>query len=118
MRSQLTKESVYNQDMPEPSIEEKTRLYTEWKNTGWGQTRFCRKHNIPLDTFIKWSWEVRAVASSSFCEVQPISQSLVTDSSMMVELSFPNKVTARIEANEQQFVLLLREVLHASSVIR
>lgn len=120
--TQLTRGSPSKEEMPEPSLEEKTRLYREWKSTGWSQTRFCRKHNISLDTFIEWSWQVKNQPASHFCEVQPIPARPIVGEviieAMTVELSFPNKVTARIQANEHQFVVLLREVLNAASVIR
>lgn len=120
--TELTQGSLNKEALPEPNLEEKTRLYAEWKGTGWSQTRFCKKYNIPLNTFIKWSWQVRAQPESHFCEVKPIiSQPMIREvvvEAMTVDLAFPNKVTARIQANEHQFVVLLREVLNAASVIR
>ena len=120
--TQLTRGSPSIEGKPEPSLEEKTRLYQEWKSTGWSQTRFCRKHSIPLNIFIEWSWQVKKQPTSHFCEVQPISSRPIASEAiietMTVELAFPNKVTARIQANEHQFVVLLREVLNAASIIR
>lgn len=120
--TQLKRGSPSKEAIPGPSLEEKTRLYWEWKSSGWSQTRFCRKHNISLDTFIEWSLQVKNQPVSHFCEIQPIPVLPIAGEAvieaMTVELAFPNKVTARIQANEHQFVVLLREVLNAASVIR
>lgn len=53
--------------------------------------------------------------STGFCEIELMQPVQPANIMMTVELSFPNKVKARIEANEQQFALLLREMLHATS---
>jgi hypothetical protein len=123
VNTQLAARSLSKEEEALPSLEEKTRLYLEWKSTGWSQTRFCRKHKIPLDIFIEWSRQVKTQQESHFCEVQPIpahhpEPSEVTIEGMTIELAFPNKITARIQANEHQFVVLLREVLNAASIVR
>lgn len=98
------------------STEERADLYKQWKQVGWSQGRFCKKHGLPLDIFNDWCKQMEVKQPSDFCEVSwtPPLQSEV----MTVELTFSNQVTARIQANEQQFGFLLREMLHATSIIR
>jgi len=98
------------------SSDEKTELYKRWKQLGWSQGRFCKKHGLPLDIFNDWCKQMEEISSSDFCEVTLATppQSGV----MTVELTFSNQVTARIQANEHQFGFLLREMLHATSIIR
>lgn len=47
-KAELPKELLLEETTSEPSIEEKTRLYEEWKKTGWSQTKFCKRYNISL----------------------------------------------------------------------
>jgi hypothetical protein len=57
-------------------------------------------------------------STTGFCEIELMQPAQPSNMMMTVELSFPNQIKARIEANEQQFALLLREMLHATSTIR
>ncbi len=98
------------------SAEEKADLYKRWKQVGWSQGRFCKKHGLPLDTFNDWCKQMEVKEPSDFCEVSWTTppQSEV----MTVELTFSNQVSARIQASERQFGFLLREMLNATSIIR
>ena len=98
------------------SSKEKAELYKRWKQLGWSQGRFCKKNGIPLDIFNDWCNKMEGTSSSNFCELTLATppQSEV----MTVELTFSNQITARIQANEHQFGFLLREMLHATSIIR
>ena len=55
---------------------------------------------------------------SGFCEIEVMKPKRLSPAVMTVELCFPNQITARIEAHEQQFAFLIREVLHATSIVR
>jgi len=98
------------------SSEERTERYKQWKQLGWSQGRFCKKHGLPLDIFNDWCKQKEEKESSDFCELTWAAppQSEV----MTVELTFSNQVSARIQANERQFGFLLREMLSATSIIR
>lgn len=119
----------------ELSQEERIWFYKRWKRARWGQSKFCTKHRLSLEKFRLFCKEMESCLkpeeeksadqslfstsdSSDFCEVeltQPAQRALAM---MTIELCFPNQIKARIEACEQQFGLLLREVLHATSIVR
>ena len=98
------------------SSSEKTDLYNQWKKLGCSQGRFCKKHGLPLDIFSDWCKQMEVKQPSDFCEVSWATSP--EGEEMTVELTFSNQVTARIQANEHQFGFLLREMLHATSIIR
>ncbi len=100
------------------SVEEKRYLYDEWKKTGWSQSRFCKKHDIPLDHFAKWSIQLQAESAGGFYEVTTRAVHVNHQEPMTMEFCFPNQVIARIQAQEPQFIVLFREVLNAASTIR
>jgi len=117
----MIKQNIVAEKQPEYvwaalSSEEKTDLYKRWQQLGWSQSRFCKKYGLPLDMFNDWCKQMGEIKQSDFCEV-----TLATPARsevMTVELSFSNQITARIQANEHQFGFLLREMLHATSIIR
>jgi hypothetical protein len=117
----MIKQGMVTEKQPENiwaslSAEEKSDLYERWKQLGWSQGRFCKKHGLPLDMFNGWCKQMEGMQQSDFCEV---TLATPTRSDVMtVELTFSNQITARIQANEQQFGFLLREMLHATSIIR
>ncbi len=98
------------------SVADKTDLYNQWRQLGWSQGRFCKKHDLPLDLFNDWCKNMEVKQPSGFFEVSLAAP--LQSEAMTVELTFANHVTARIEANEHQFGFLLREMLHATSIIR
>ena len=116
------------------SFEEKVWFYQNWKRAKLSQIKFCTKHRLPVEEFIEWCNEMDRCSMeeseslspqhcslqnrTGFCEIELMQPVQPANIMMTVELSFPNKVKARIEANEQQFALLLREMLHATSTIR
>jgi hypothetical protein len=116
------------------SFEEKVWFYQSWRRAKSSQIKFCAKHHLPLEEFREWCKEMDRCSHeegedmelmhshlptpSGFCEVALMQPAQPASMMMTVELSFPNQVKARIEAHEQQFALLLREMLHATSTIR
>lgn len=117
----------------ELSLEERVWFYKRWKRARWSQIKFCTKHRLPLEKFRAFCKEMESclieeeVANqpgcsaqdlSGFCEIEVMKPKRLSPAVMTVELCFPNQITARIEAHEQQFAFLIREVLHATSIVR
>lgn len=119
----------------ELSQEERIWFYKRWKRARWGQSKFCTKHRLSLEKFRIFCKEMDSCLkpeeeegaeptffstpdSSDFCEVELARPAQRSPAVMSIELCFPNQIKARIEACEQQFGFLLREVLHATSIVR
>jgi hypothetical protein len=116
------------------SFEEEVWFYQSWKRAKWSQIRFCTKHHLPLEEFREWCKDMDRVSvdkhesvmplhstlqtATDFCEVELMHPEQPANSTMTLELSFPNQIKVRIEAHEQQFAFLLKEMLHATSIVR
>lgn len=118
----------------ELSLEERVWFYKRWKRARWSQVKFCTKHRLPLEKFREFCKEIEsclieedkianqpgypAQDSSGFCEIELMKPAPLSPTVMTLELCFPNQIKARIEADEQQFAFLLKEMLHATSIVR
>lgn len=98
------------------SFEEQLAHYERWKEKGLSQAWFCKQQGISLEEFHVWRNGLD-VKRSNFCEIK-CKDDLRETPLLRVEFNFRNQITARIEANAQQFGALLREVLDATAVIR
>lgn len=100
------------------SLEEQIVRYSHWQQKGLSQLRFCKQHGLSLEEFSAWRTELHQ-SESSFCEVRCMEPEYrKQDSSIHLELAFPNQVSARIEATSEQITLLIREVLYATAALR
>lgn len=130
-KKQLTADQdIWNQI----SFEEKVWFYQSWKRSKSSQIKFCTKHHLPIDEFGEWCKQMERCSmeesesvnplecslqtTTDFCEIALMQPPQPANMMMTVELSFPNQIKARIEAHEQQFAFLLREMLHATSIVR
>ena len=101
---------------------EKEALCEEWRNSGLSKVKFCRQKNINVSTFSGWCFKLwppgLSASDNLFCPVNIMDIKPNTNNSIILEVSFPNAVIARIKATTGQFSYLLRELIDATSVIR
>ena len=101
---------------------EKEGLCKEWRNSGLSKVRFCKQKDINVATFSGWCFKLwpngLSTSDDLFCPVNIMDVKQKTKESIVLEVSFPNAVIARIEATTRQFSYLLRELIDATTVIR
>ena len=100
---------------------EKLVICDEWVNSGISKQEFCQKKGLATGTFHGWC--VRRWPNKSKLNLYPVSVANTANIScksepILVELSFPNKVSARITATDNQFSFLFRELCHAITTTR
>lgn len=102
--------------------EDKEEICKQWQLSGLSMTKFCAQKNLAIATFSGWCarlWPSRR--KSKLCPVQITgsqNHTQVERESIVIELSFPHTVTARIEATGSQIRFLLQELLHATTTVR
>ena len=101
--------------------EEKSAICDEWANSGISKQEFC--HNKCLATGTFYGWCARRWPNKSNVTLYPVGVANAGNfscktESLLVELSFPNDVRARITATDKQFGFLLRELCHATTATR
>lgn len=101
---------------------EKEALCKEWRNSGLSKVKFCKQKDINVATFSGWCFKLwpngLSASDDLFCPVNIMDIKPNTNDSIVLEVSFPNAVIARIKATTGQFSYLLRELIDATSVIR
>ena len=103
--------------------EDKIKICEEWKASGLSKERFCKQKGVAIGTFYGWCqklWPSKRFPRGGFREVKIIDKAepSMKVEAIVLEVSFPNAVVARIKATEMQFSFLLRELLDETKVIR
>src|SRR3990167_1221075 len=96
--------------------EEKVKICEEWRASGLSKEGFCKQKGVATGTFYGWCqklWPSKRLRKSGFSEVKVIDATTKIEP-IVLEVSFPNAIMARIKATEIQFSFLLRELLDAT----
>lgn len=106
------------------SREEKQALCEKWKVSGLSRSAFCRREGLAIATFCTWCrkhWpESVAVKEPHLRQVtvrEPEAQRYV-DELLFIEVCFPNEIVARIKVVAPQLGSVLKELVHATTIIR
>lgn len=103
---------------------EKEEVCKEWQRSGLNKKTFCLQKNINISTFAGWCaklWpQIPKTSDNLLYPVNitgnkpyaPIAEPIV------LEVSFPNAIIAKVQATIDQFSYLLREIIDATAVIR
>lgn len=101
---------------------EKEELCKEWQRSGLSKTKFCSQRNINVSTFAGWCkklWGgISPIEKNLLSPVKVTGMKDNASESIVLEVSFPNTVMARVTATPQQFGFLLRELIDATAIIR
>lgn len=103
---------------------EKEELCKAWHRSGLSKQGFCAQKNINISTFAGWcsrfNSETPQLSGNLLCPINitDIKVSMPIAEPIVLEISFPNAITAKVKATVGQFSHLLREIMHATAVIR
>lgn len=106
------------------SWNDKAVVCQEWQTSGLSMSKFCKQKNLAISTFSGWCarlWPSKH--KSKLCEVQitnPQNSAVIASvpTPMVIEMSFGQGITARVEAVGEQIRFLLQELVHATTTIR
>lgn len=98
---------------------DKEAIYKEWVNSGLSKKRFCQQNGISENTFYGWHSRLRNDKQSNLCPIiaSPTAGALKPEP-IVLEISFPNAVIARVKATDNQFGFLLKEICNAITTSR
>lgn len=107
-----------------PTRLDKEALCKDWKRSGLSKNAFCKKLGLSLATFCGWyrrlyPQEVKSRGPMRAVKIipkAPLRQDIPED--IMVELLFPNQVSARVHLKEAEIGAFFRELMNATAVIR
>ena len=114
--SGISTDDSIHQDL---SWQEKTNLCELWKTSGLSKNLFCKKYNLRLSTFCGWCkrlWSPKQ--SEGLCQVamvKSLNKVPIDASKIVIEVDFPNQISARINLQEHQVLCLLQGLIHAAT---
>lgn len=104
------------------SLEEKQRLFEQWKVSGLNKNQFCKQHDLVLSTFSKWCRQFMIPKANdklkNYWTPVLLKANEGTREEVTVEVAMPNQMTMRFRIKLSSLNTLLKELYHAPPIVR
>lgn len=97
--------------------------YKEWRRKHIGQRKYCEQNELPIASFREWCKEYYQESKSQgegFCELKLPSMTNIESrvGDVTLTLCFPNETKAELRAGTLQISAILKELIHATTILR
>jgi len=117
----MTKNKINRQPNRNFSIEEKKAYSIAWKNSDLSLSDFCKSHGISKSALYQWSHQFKKENSvSDFLPLSaPINPSTTNMTQLIIHSCADNHpIELKISIPEDRVIPFIKEICHATSVIR
>ena len=101
--------------------EEKVKICERWQRSGLSKVMYCKRNKLVFSTFCGWcSRFLPKMRTGQLCQVAVIEA--VSKKNMeppiTIEVSLPNKISAKVSLHEHQVFNLIKGLVYAASTPR
>jgi transposase-like protein len=104
------------------SLEEKQKLFEQWKVSGLNKNQFCKQHDLVLSAFSKWCRQFMIPKANdklkNYWTPVLLKANEATKEEVTVEVAMPNQMTMRFRIKLSSLNGLLKELYHAPPIVR